>query len=363
MQATKIKDIRFFEAVSDKSIPISDATHTISEIKFLITEIELESGIIGQGYMLSFHYSEYAIKGALKDLAKFVKKNELHVFEMLKLDEIYKNESEYFGNEGLLKWAVASLNIAMWDAWSKTNNQPVWKLLGGHAQPVSIYGSGGWLSYSDQELINEVLDYKSRGFFAVKIKVGSTEGGRDIQRLRKVREAVGPDFRIMMDANQGLDVVSAKKLAVETEKLDVFWFEEPIDHKNYSGYKNLKEKTNIAIAMGEREYDTEALKNLIALNAIDLWQPDVIRIGGVEGWRNSAILANEYHIPVLPHYYKDYDVPLLCTIPNGKGVESFDWIDGLIDNPMRIQNGYVYPHDRPGWGFEFKYNKMNQLNF
>jgi hypothetical protein len=113
--------------------------------------------------------------------------------------------------------------------------------------------------------------------------------------------------------------------------------------------------------MGEREFDMEPLKNLIARNAIDLWQPDILRIGGVEAWRESAALANAYHLPFLPHYYKDYDVPLLCTIPNAFGAESFDWIDGIIDNTMEIKNGMALPRQLPGWGFSFLYQKMTQI--
>ncbi len=105
----------------------------------------------------------------------------------------------------------------------------------------------------------------------------------------------------------------------------------------------------------------EPLKNLIARNAIDLWQPDILRIGGVEPWRESAALANAYQLPVLPHYYKDNDVPLLCTIPNGYGAESFDWIDELIDNTMEIKRGMAHPRQTPGWGFSFQYDKMKQV--
>jgi L-alanine-DL-glutamate epimerase-like enolase superfamily enzyme len=92
----------------------------------------------------------------------------------------------------------------------------------------------------------------------------------------------------------------------------------------------------------------------LSRNAIDIWQPDILRLGGVEAWRDSAALAASYNIPVLPHYYKDYDIPLLCTIPNGAGAESFDWIDPLIDHPLEIKNGMATPHDRAGWGFSFK---------
>ncbi len=200
----------------------------------------------------------------------------------------------------------------------------------------------------------EVRDYAKRGFAAVKIKVGSAEPGRDLARLSRVREAVGPHVRIMMDANQGMTVPAALDLALAARALRIGWFEEPVEHRDFAGYAFLRQRAGIALAMGEREYDTLALRELAARNALDLWQPDLLRLGSVEAWRESAACAAMHGLPVLPHYYRDYDVPLLCTIGNGQGAESFDWIDGIVDAPMRVENGLAYPRDTPGWGFRFR---------
>jgi L-alanine-DL-glutamate epimerase-like enolase superfamily enzyme len=357
-----IKAINFFEAECPLSSNIADATHTIPAIKFIIAEVELARGITGEGYLLSFHYSSNAIKGALADIKEFILKNNYIVSDTVKLYDDWTNESEYFGNEGLLKWAVSVINIAMWDALGKLKSKSVLELLGGRKRKVEIYGSGGWLSYSDKELIQEAVSYKKRGFKSIKIKVGSKTVERDIQRLHKVREAIGNEIRIMMDANQGMIYKNALILAKEAAKIRVVWFEEPFDHRNYILYEKLKKEANIKIAMGEREYDFEALKQLAKNKALDLWQPDLIRIGGVEKWIESAHIANESKIPTLPHYYKDYDVPLLCTINNGYAVESFDWIDGLIDNQLNIIDGYTFPREGVGWGFSFLKEKLIKLN-
>jgi L-alanine-DL-glutamate epimerase-like enolase superfamily enzyme len=249
----------------------------------------------------------------------------------------------------------------MWDAWCKTLGQPVWKVLGGARKEIPIYGSGGWISYSIDELIAEVTDYKKRGFRAVKIKVGKPDWKEDLERLKKVREAVGNEIGIMMDANQGMNVASALQLARAARDIHIHWFEEPIEHTDFPGYQLLRNQAGISLAMGEREYSTLPLRELLQRNAIDIWQPDILRLGGVEAWRNSAALALCYNIPVLPHYYKDYDIPLLCTIPNGAGAESFDWIDPLIDHPLLIRNGLALPHDRAGWGFSFKDEFLTEL--
>jgi len=347
-----IKSYHIFSAKAKLSKPIADATHTLTEISFIVLRIQLSSGVIGESYLLSFQYSPRAIAGAMKDAGEMVLGEKVHntvtVFERL------NSAGEYFGREGINRWAQAAYNIAMWDAWCKTLHQPIWKVLGGERRKIPIYGSGGWISYSVEELVAEVSDYKKRGFQAVKIKVGKPDWTEDLERLRKVREAVGSGIGIMMDANQGMNVASALQLARAARDIGIHWFEEPIDHSDFRGYELLRNQAGISLAMGEREYSTLPLRELLQRNAIDIWQPDILRLGGVEAWRNSAALASSFNIPVLPHYYKDYDIPLLCTIPNGAGAESFDWIDPLIDHPLEIVNGYAQPHDREGWGFSFK---------
>lgn len=302
-----IEKFQIFTTKATLSKPIADATHTLTEISFIVLRIYTKTGTVGEAYLLSFQYSPQA-----------------------------------------------AYNIAMWDAWCKILKQPIWKVLGASAKKIPAYGSGGWISYSVEELLDEVKGYAARGFKAVKIKVGKPDWREDLERLQIVREAVGPAIKIMMDANQGMNVPDALALARAAREIGIQWFEEPIDHTDFEGYSILRNQAGISLAMGEREYSTVPLRELAKRNALDIWQPDILRLGGVEAWRNSAAIAGAHNIPVLPHYYKDYDVPLLSTISNGAGTESFDWIDPLIDNPVKFVDGFALPHDKPGWGFTFK---------
>lgn len=349
--SVQINNHKIYSVSAKLKKPIADATHTLSEISFLVLRLQLENGVIGESYLLSFQYSPRAIRGAMMDILPHIKGYE--AYETGKVYTLINGMSEYFGNTGINRWVQAAINIAMWDAWAKTLQQPIWKLLGAHKDNCAIYGSGGWISYTIDELIAEVTGYVQRGFKAVKIKVGSPDWRTDVERLKHVRNAVGDRIDIMMDANQGMQLPAAIQLARAANDLNIYWFEEPLDRLDYDGYQQLKQQTGISLAMGEREYDTQSLLRLIERRAIDIWQPDLLRIGGVEAWRDSAALAGSYHVPVLPHYYKDYDVPLVCSIPNGVGVESFDWIDPLIDNHLQIKDGLVIPRERPGWGFVF----------
>lgn len=355
----KIKSYSLYRAQSALDKPIADSTHELTEISFIVLRIETVGGITGESHLLSFQYSPNAIVGSLKDHGENVVG--MDVPYMGQALQVFNRMDEYFGNEGINRWAQSAFNIAMWDVWCKILGQPVWKVLGSYCGKVPVYGSGGWLSYSDEELIDEVRKYKERGFTAVKIKVGSKDWKLDLERLKKVRAEVGKDIGIMMDANQGMDISSALQLSLAAGKLDIRWFEEPLMHTDFDGFQALKQQAGMSLAMGEREYSTVALRELLMRRAIDIWQPDIVRIGGVEAWLSSAKLAESFHIPVLPHYYKEYDVPLLCTVPNGKGAESFDWIDPLIDFPLQIENGMAIPHDRPGWGFGFRDSTLTEI--
>lgn len=355
----RIQSIEYFRAVSPVSRPIADSTHSISEIAFLVTRLTLDNGATGEAYLLSFHYSPEAIAGALRDIRPLAL--DWEVSETGRFIAEFEKESEYFGRAGIHRWALGSINIAMWDAWARTLGQPVWRLFGACRDRVPLYGSGGWISYSTEELLEEVTGYVKRGFRAVKIKVGSPELERDIERLHRVREAVGPSVNIMMDANQGMTVPAALALCQAVRPLRITWFEEPVANTDFDGYAQLRRQAGISLAMGEREFDATALRELIRRDALDLWQPDILRLGSVEAWRSTAFLANENHIPVLPHYYKEYDVPLLMTVPRAFGSESFDWVDGLIDHPIRMQDGFARPHETPGWGFRFKDECLSPL--
>src|SRR4051812_12311406 len=133
-----IKRVNFFKAVSPLSRPLADSTHELREVSFIVTRIETSSGITGDAYLLSFHYSPHAIAGALRDIRPMAEG--FAVNETARFTAEWEKESEYFGNPGIHRWAIGSINIAMWDAWAKSLGQPVWKLFDVRRQRVPLYG-------------------------------------------------------------------------------------------------------------------------------------------------------------------------------------------------------------------------------
>ena len=336
---TTIRDVRFFAARSALSRPIADATHTIPAIEFIVCDIELANGVdrpVVPAVVPLLAAGDRAAHAATSPPSRAGAMRP----PRRRSSPTGTRETEYFGQEGLQRWALGLANVAMWDAQARTLDVPVWRMLGGAARPVPVYGSGGWLSYSDDELLDEVRGYVRRGFAAVKIKVGSPEPGRDLARMRMVREAVGPHVRVMIDANQGMRAPEALELALAARDIGIGWFEEPIDHRDWDGYAFLRNRAGVALAMGEREYDLVPLRELDrAPRASTCGSPTCCAWAA---WRRGASprpTRGAHGVPVLPHYYRDYDVPLLCTIRNGQGAESFDWIDGIVDAPLRVEGG------------------------
>ena len=155
MSGSRIKAVDYFAAESPLSQPIADATHLIPSINFIVTRLTLEDGTVGEGYLLAFHFSPAAIKGALADVRAIAIGRD--VADTRGFDDCCDKEFEYFGAVGLLRWARGLVNIAMWDAKGKQAGKSVRAMLGSVVDSVPVYGSGGWLSYSNDSCKSSIV--------------------------------------------------------------------------------------------------------------------------------------------------------------------------------------------------------------
>ena len=265
------------------------------------------------------------------------------------------------GRKGLAFCAISAIDIALWDLKAKYYETPLYKLLGPYTESVPIYGSGGWTHFDLDGLIAEQVGYVERGMKAVKMKVGKDFGHserEDVERLAAVREAVGDDIEIFIDANNGYYAKQAIRMAKEFEPYRVGWFEEPVLADDIEGLAAIARAIDIPVATGEHEYTKFGFKDLIARGGADIVQPDVGRVGGITEWMKVAHLAHAFNLPVAPHAYQLIHLPMACATPNLKIVEYL----GVVEEADRIwykefpepdKDGMWSPDpDKPGLGLE-----------
>ena len=262
------------------------------------------------------------------------------------------------GRKGLAFCALSAVDIALWDLKAKFFEVPLYRLLGPYTETVPIYGSGGWTHFSVDELIAEQVGYVERGMRSVKMKVGKDFGQserEDIQRLAAVREAVGDDVELLIDANNGYYAKQAIRMAAEFAPYRVGWFEEPVLADDIEGLAAVARAIDIPVATGEHEYTKYGFKDLIARGGADIVQPDVGRCGGVTEWMKVAHLAHAFNLPVAPHAYQLVHLHLACATPNLRIVEYLGVVAEMDEIVYRDvpqpEGGMLSPFaDKPGLG-------------
>jgi L-alanine-DL-glutamate epimerase-like enolase superfamily enzyme len=265
-----------------------------------------------------------------------------------------------FGRKGLAFQAISAVDIALWDLKAKHFGVPLYRLLGPYAESVPVYGSGGWTSFTEEELVREQTGWVERGFPRIKLKVGKDFGRaerEDVRRLAAVRRAVGDDVEIYVDANNAYTAKQAIGMARRFEEYEIGWFEEPVVADDIAGLARIARAITIPVATGEHEYTKYGFKELISRGAADIVQPDVGRVGGITEWLKVAHLAHAFNLPVAPHAVQLVHLHLACATPNLKVVEYL----GITEVGDRLwytelpepKDGMWSPYpDRPGLGLE-----------
>ncbi|HSM79940.1 MAG TPA: mandelate racemase/muconate lactonizing enzyme family protein [Bryobacteraceae bacterium] len=341
--------------------PIADSTHVLRFMDLILVEIRA-GGHSGWSYMLSFDYGSALLKGVVDhELKRYV--IGCDAGDIGGIHGRNLRATEYIGNAGVAMWGTAAIDVALWDLLARRLNVPAVDLFGRRASAVPVYGSGGWISYSDEDLADEVSRYLSRGFQAVKIKIGGPSEDRDVDRIRAVRAALGPDRKLMVDANQGLTLDRALRLARRVEDCRLSWIEEPFPKDDLESYQRLTAATEIPLAAGEREFGVEPFRRIVNARALSILQPDLMRVGGVTGWRLVAGLAECNLLRVAPHFYREHDLHLSAAQPHLVAIESFDWLADLLESPFEVRDGMAVVPDRPGFGVNFREEAIQEYRF
>ena len=246
--------------------------------------------------------------------------------------------------------ALAAIDTALWDMRCRRSGRPLHIEAGGAQDSVPLYTTeGGWLHIGTAELAADALRAKAAGFGGAKVKIGRPIH-EDVKRLAAVREAVGDDFEIMVDGNQGAAVDEAIRRARAYEPFGLAWYEEPLPAEDLGGHIQLSAATTLPIAVGESLYSLAHFREYLQRQACSVVQVDVARIGGITPWLKTAHLAEAFNMAVCPHFLMELHVGLAAAVPNGRWIEYIPQLDSLTTAGMRIDNGRAVPSAEPGLG-------------
>jgi L-alanine-DL-glutamate epimerase-like enolase superfamily enzyme len=259
---------------------------------------------------------------------------------------------DWVGPGGLLHCALAPLDIAVWDAAGKTLGQPLHRLLGGFRDRLPTYASDGlWYSLSPDELAASAIRHVESGFKAVKLRLGKEARPElEARRVHAVREAVGVDVGIMVDATESWSLIRARETGRVLQEAGIAWLEDPVHHLDVAGLAELRSRLEVPIAAGEHLYHLDAFRTLLEARAVDVVILDLARVGGVTPWRKIAALAQAHRVPVCGHVVPEVQVHLLSAVPNGHMVEYVPRSSGILTAMPRVERSELVAPPGPGLG-------------
>jgi len=270
-----------------------------SERKICIVKITSDTGHVGWG---EGYGPALVIRAGIEHLTPFIiGQNPLETETVW--STMYRRTLD-FARSGVLVSAISAIDVALWDLKGKIMDQPVHLLLGGKKRDYIIpYATGMYFTKGEKlgdALSQEAKKYVELGYKAMKMKVGLGIA-EDIEHVKMVREAIGPDIKLMIDANHAYNLREAIHLAKAVEPYQIYWFEEPISPEYYGQYAELRTKTTIPIAGGECEYLRFGFQTLLQSKSVDIAQPDICATGGLTEAKKIATLASVYGVEIIPH--------------------------------------------------------------
>ncbi|WP_431908646.1 L-talarate/galactarate dehydratase [Nonomuraea jabiensis] len=356
MAADRIRHVSLSSVTLPLDVPVSDAKvltgrqKPMTEIAFLFAEITTEDGHEGTG----FSYSKRAGGPAQYAHAKEVGDN-LIGQDPSDIGKVYDTllwAGASVGRSGVATQALAAIDVALWDLKAKRAGLPLAKLLGSYRDSVRTYNtSGGFLHAPIEEVKARATQSLEGGIGGIKIKVGQPDTKEDLRRLAAVREHLGDDVPLMVDANQQWDRATALRFGRAVEELGLVWIEEPLDAYDAEGHAQLAAALDTPIATGEMLSSVAEHVRLIEARAADIIQPDAPRVGGITPFLRLATLADHAGLQLAPHFAMEIHLHLAAAYPREPWVEHFEWLNPLFNERLETRDGRMIVPDRPGLGF------------
>lgn len=338
----------------------TDAVQSFLKQETIFVELKTDDGLTGLGYSYTIGTGGAAVLSMLREhlVPRLVGMDAANV-EQIWMDLFASTRATTTG--AITSLALAAVDTAVWDLKSKRAAAPLWQVAGGFRQDVPLYDTeGGWLHLSTDELVSSAKASQAAGWPGLKVKIGKPHVSEDVERLRAVRDAVGPRMDIMVDANQSMTGPEAIRRARALEPLDIIWIEEPMPADDVSGHVRLAEATSIPVAVGESMYSVAQFREYLQRGAAGIVQVDVARIGGITPWLKVAHLAEAFNVAVCPHFLMELHVSLLAAIPNGRYVEHIPQLRAITKSEMTIADGRALAPNTPGLGIDWDMDAIDK---
>jgi L-alanine-DL-glutamate epimerase-like enolase superfamily enzyme len=320
------------------------------EHRLVVTRIHTDSGPEGLGYSLVFGGSgSEAVEAYCRRLSSLLLGEDPLLVGRL-WDKMFRADRG-IRRVGLAGYALSALDIALWDVAARTANLPLAKLWGATADRVDAYGSGGWGSYSIDDLIGEAKRYAAAGCRYYKMKIHHPDPRVNRQRVEAVRKALGDGVLMMVDVNQKLDVQGAIRQAQLLDDLDLVWYEEPVLADDPAACAEVASAIRIPVATGENNFTRFEFRELIERRAARYLMPDVCRANGFTETLRIGQLAAAHQVALSPHVVHELSLHVAAALPNAFLVEWIDWAPAdLFEGMPRCEGGAFRLSERPGHG-------------
>lgn len=327
----------------------------------LVVLVRTADGCTGFGYVFAENAAQVrGLREIVKDLGGAITGSDALRREML-VNRMQGLAVELL-NEGAAKLAISTIDIALWDICGKQAGLPLWKLLGGFRDEVPAYASEAlWRHSSIEEIEKDADDLVTRGFKAMKLRLGGRPIAEEVERAKALRRVVGPSGHIMTDALWGYSPTDAIRLARAMEEAGVglAWLEEPVREGDFAGLKRVRDVESTPVAAGERISDIRALGKLI--DAIDHSILDIHHLGGITSWIKAAAILEAANMPISGHAAPEIHAHLLAAFRTGAWIEHFPWWDVLFEEPLVPVNGMMKLSDKPGLGLTVSGDALKRL--
>jgi mandelate racemase len=337
--------------------PHQTASGTVTESPLVLITVGTDAGVEGRSIL--FTYTVAALQPTadlVRNIASLIIGDEL---APAAIEEMLTRRFRLLGTPGLVGMALAGIDMALWDALARVHAVSLARLLGASEKRVPAYGAVGYDGTAGSAKAAE--EWARRGFRGVKAKIGYPSVREDLETIRAIRSAVGPDVAIMVDYNQSLRPAQAVERLRVLDGEGLTWIEEPTLANDFEGHAQIAREIATPIQCGENWWGALEMRQAIEARASDYMMLDVMRIGGVTGWLRAAALGAAHGIRLSNHLWPEISAQLLCATPTAHWMEYADWWNGVIEEPLCIENGMAVVGDAAGSGVSFNEQAIARL--